>query len=180
LGTQEDENKTLRQYLDFFKDHHYEHLMSNVISVSGINDPDQYVIIDKGAEEGIIPGLIAVNEQGIAIGKVEEVEGDISRIILSSANKCKFAATIGNKERTKGITQGELGLTIKMDYIPLTETIMEGEVVMTSGLEKNIPRGIVIGRVTEIEKANNELWQSALIEPLVSSGDLLMAAVIMP
>ncbi|MBU2416305.1 rod shape-determining protein MreC, partial [Patescibacteria group bacterium] len=70
------------------------------------------------------------------------------------------------------------GLTIKMDFIPQNKRINNEDIVITSGLEKNIPKGLVIGKITRINKNNNEVWQNAIIEPLADLDNLIIVSVL--
>ena len=71
-------------------------------------------------------------------------------------------------------------LTVNMVFISQTEKIEIGNIVVASGLEKNIPRGLVIGRVSKVEKESNELWQSAVIEPIANLDELIIISVLLP
>ncbi|NCQ16170.1 rod shape-determining protein MreC, partial [Candidatus Falkowbacteria bacterium] len=54
------------------------------------------------------------------------------------------------------------------------------DLVATSGLEENIKRGLVVGRVAQVAKENNQVWQSAVIEPLLSLDNLTLVAILLP
>ena len=157
--------------------------MSNVISrgeAIETSSRGESIIIDKGSRDGVSPGLAIVNGQGIIIGKVAEVKENISQVNLTNNSKCKLAATILNQEKTSGIAEGELGLTIKMKFIPQESEVAVGDIIVTSGLEQAIPRGLVIGKVTQVEKENNDIWQLATIESLVNTQDLVIVSVLIP
>ena len=183
LKVLEEENRILREYLKFFTEQDYHYVLSNVISRGESIDPadrEQIMIIDKGLSDGIIPGLPVLSSKGIIIGKVAQVEDNLSKIHLTVNDRCRLAATIQNQDNTIGITEGELGLTIMMKFIPQTEEVKSEDIVITSGLEKNIPRGLVIGKVSLVNKDSNELWQKATIEPLVDFDDLVIVSVLLP
>jgi rod shape-determining protein MreC len=84
------------------------------------------------------------------------------------------------KERTTGVTEGDMGLTIKMQFVPQGENVKEGDIVISSGLEENIPHGLVIGKVIRVEKDSNEVWQSLVIESIVDLDELKIVSVIKP
>jgi len=178
-----EENEILRNSLGFLSRNEHEFVMANVLSRGEIGDiygQPEAIVIDKGKEDGLFEGLAVVDSRGSVVGKVAAVKNNSSFVYLTNNNKCKFAATILNDERTSGITEGELGLTIKMDYIPQNRIIKKEDTVITSGLEENIKRGLVIGRIREINKENNELWQEAEIESLVDLDNLIIVSVILP
>ena len=180
LKALEDENKTLKNHLSYSTKYKAKYVLANVISFSDQSGVNQQIMIDRGKADGVKPGLAVVSDSGIAVGKVERSDEGISFVSLSASKQCKFAASIQNSAKTSGIAFGDLGLTIKMDFIPLNEEIKEGQLAVTSGLEREVPRGIVIGRISKINKANNELWQNAVIEPLVKPSDLIIVSVLVP
>lgn len=180
LKLTEEENQTLRQYLKFLNKKEYSFALGNVISRSDASGQGQSIIIDKGASDGIKPGMIAVGSFNTVVGKVTDVKDTITQISLITNPVCKMASTIQNVNKTSGVIQGEMGLTIRMDFIPQSENIKIGDTVISSGLEPNIPRGFVIGKVIKVDKENNELWQSAQIEPLVDLNKLVIVSIILP
>jgi len=177
----EAENKILRKYLNFLEKNEFHYILSNIISRSNfLTIENKKYIIDKGEDDGVIKGLAILNNEGIIIGKIIKTKDKSSEICLSTEKNCKFAATIQNNNHTTGITFGELDLTIKMDFIPQTEKLRLNDTVVTSGLEKNIPRGLIIGKITQIYQENNDVWQSANIEPLIDADDLNIVSILLP
>lgn len=183
LKAVEEENAILREYLNFFNDHSYEHILSRVISrgdITNVIGRTESILIDKGSTDGLRIGLAVVDEQGIVVGKVAAVKEASSLVRLVNNQQCKLAAGILGSEATNGITEGELGLTIKMNFIFQEVEIKKDDIVITSGLEETIPRGLVIGKVSDVNKENNELWQSAHLIPLMNTNNLLIVSVIKP
>ncbi|MFA6107099.1 MAG: rod shape-determining protein MreC [Patescibacteria group bacterium] len=176
----EDENGTLRKYLNFFEETKYQAVMASVISRAEPAEAGGEVMINKGSSEGVAPGLAVINSQGIIVGKVAEAEEHIALVNLTTDSQCRLAAAVGNSDKTIGVTGGELGLTIKMEYVPQTENLQAGNIVATSGLEKGIPKGLVIGKIGEVRRESNELWQTAVIEPLVNLNELTIVSVLLP
>lgn len=177
----EDENRKLRNYLNFSGPGQYRYLMANIISqpaLLGATESERDLIIDRGGKDGLKPGLAVVNEDGLIIGKIVEVKDNLSRACLITNFNCRLAATIQNSTRTIGLTDGSLGLTIKMSFIPQSEKINIGDTVITSGLGGSIPRGLVIGKVIAVDNRSNEIWQEINIEPLLNLDNLTMVSVI--
>ncbi len=179
LKVLEDENRILREYLKFSKENKAGFVLANVIAHRGLNADNfnQSIIIDKGVRNGIKDGM-AVLSEGIVVGKIVSSKNNISEVCLITGDGCKLAAAVQNINKTSGIIKGNMGLTIKMEFIPQTDKIKIGDTVVTSGLEKNIPRGLVIGKIVNISKENNKLWQNATIEPLVRLDELIIVSVL--
>jgi len=176
-----EENKKLRAQLNFSEVNNYKTVAAEVVAreslLEGV-ETGRDLIINKGAQDGLLVGQGVVSEEGVVIGKIIEVKDVSAKICLTTSAECKLAATIQNQDRTQGITDGDLGLTIKMNYIPQLEKISIGDTVITSGLGDKIPRGLVIGQITEVRNESNEVWQDATIEPLVNLNNLTVVSVI--
>jgi len=187
----EEENLSLRKHLNFLSKDNRRYLMANIISrgelTGSSGEGNQSVVIDKGSADGLFAGLAVVSSraygtssQGVIIGKIVNVKEHISEVYLITNKNNKLAASIFGENKTSGIASGELGLTIKIDFIPQTENIKAGDIVATSGLEQSIPRGLVIGRVTKVSKENNEVWQTATVEPMVDLNALSIVSILLP
>ena len=178
-----EENEIMRQYLDFFSEHDYSRVLAGVVSRGDVSDSAgriEVISIDRGAKDGLYTGLIVINEEGIVIGKIAEVKEAISEVHLVLNDECRVAATILGDDKTSGIVEGELGLTMQMNFIPQSKEIKNGDIVVSSGLEEYIPRGLVIGQVSELKKESNELWQMAVLESSVDLDELIVVAVLLP
>jgi len=176
-----EENTKLRNLLKFINENNYKATAAAVVAreslVEGSED-GQDLIINKGIKDGLSVGQGVVSEEGLIIGKIIEVKDTSAKICLTTSSECKLAAAIQNQTKTQGITDGDLGLTIKMNYIPQLEKVSPGDTVITSGLGGKIPRGLVIGKIIEVRNESNEVWQDATIEPIVNLNNLTVVAVI--
>jgi rod shape-determining protein MreC len=176
-----DENQKLRSQLKFINENSYKSVAAAVIARESLvegTDEGQDLIINKGSQDDIAVGQGVVNEDGLIIGKIIEVKDTSAKICLTTSQACQLAATIQNQTKTQGVTDGDLGLTIRMDYIPQLEKVSAGDTVITSGLGGKIPRGLVIGKITEVRNQSNEVWQNATIEPLVNLNNLTVVTII--
>ncbi len=178
-----DENIQLRNLLSFTEERNIDYLLADIISRNSRFSDDEYgntVILNKGEDSGIYPGLAIVNDEGVLIGKILDAKKDISRACLIIDKNCNFAVSTQNSSKTSGVVHGELGLTIKMELIPQIEELTLGDTVVTSGLEDNVPRGLLVGRIDAISKESNELWQEATINPIVNFDDITIVSVVIP
>jgi len=178
-----EENRKLRAQLNFMSTSNFQVVVANIVSKEGKApslENERDIIIDKGEKDGLRVGLGVLSEEGVIIGKIVEVKDYGSRVCLSTNPGCQLPASLQNEQRTQGITDGRLGLTIEMNYIPQLEKIEVGDTVITSGLSESIPRGLVIGRVSSVKSESNEVWQTATIEPLLNFNNLTVVSVIIP
>lgn len=176
----EAENKKLSDALQFVSANNFHTVVSSVIGREAVAGDSRDLVINRGSRDNLSIGLGVINESGAIVGKIVEVKETTARICLITTPGCQLAAAFQNKNQTPGLTDGDLGLTIKMDYIPQLERIAVGDLVVTSGLDSHVVRGLVIGRVSQVHNAANEVWQNATIEPLVDLSNLTVVSVIIP
>jgi len=179
-----EENNKLRAQLDFKSSQEFKTVLASIVAKEGASfssdSESRDIIIDKGSRDGMRSGLAVLSEEGIIIGKISEVKSASARVCLTTSPGCQLAASLQNEDKTQGITDGRLGLTIEMNYIPQLEKISSGDMVITSGLSESVPRGLIIGRVSGVRSESNEVWQTATIEPLINFNNLTLVAVIIP
>ncbi len=176
----EEENRKLREALKFASNSNSRTVVASVIAKEAAAEDSLGLVINRGAKDGLVAGLAVVSEDGLIVGKVLETKDATAKICLTTNPNCQLAAAIQNSDKTQGITDGDLGLTIRMNYIPQLEKIAPGDIVITSGLGEHIARGLVIGRVTQVFNESNEVWQEAIIEPLVDLDNLTIVSVLIP
>ena len=164
LKVLESENQELRQLLNFRDTQNKSILTARVIG-KNVEGAEKTVIIDKGSEAGAKIDQPIIVGNGILIGKIVKAERDISVIRLINDSQSKIAATILNHDRSLGIVEGGYGLSVRMNFIPRNETVVVGDQVITSGLEINIPRGLLIGNITAVENESYQPFQEAILTP---------------
>jgi rod shape-determining protein MreC len=156
LSSLKKENEQLRNFFNFFEDNNFNnHLLADIVwqdNLLNFSSTNQNLVINKGEADGVIPGLAVVNEFGILVGKVIEVEQNYSKICLSNNSFCKFAVALNNNGNSSGLAEGDLGLSVVLSFVAQNEDVEVGNIVFTSGLEKNIPKGLYVGQVVNIEK----------------------------
>lgn len=175
-----DENEILRQQLKFYSKFQYHKVLANIISKGEGLTTGQVIALDKGAEDGIKEEQAIVAGEGQIVGKIFKVKDGLSYGRLITDERSLIAATISGKPAIDGLTKGELGLTVKMDFVPqkIEEEVNINDIVITSGLEPTIPMGLIIGKIQEITKESNDLFQTAVIDPLVNLNALSVVSVI--
>jgi len=183
LSYLKEENEILRQHLRFFENNNFNYLLARVmIKQLPLNKSGEIsqILIDRGSQQGLITGLAVLDSQGLIIGRVGQVKKYSAEVSLLTDNHCRLAVTIQQTNRVMGIAQGQAGLTVSLDFIPQTENIAVNDLVVTSGLEANLPAGLLLGRVSQVDKASNELWQQAIIKPLGQLSNLSLVSVLLP
>ena len=125
----------------------------------------QYIIIDKGTEEGVLYGMPVVTQQGL-VGRVDAVIAGAARIklITDSTSVVNIYLQSGDIEAQ---LQGSLTGDLFLDMIAISEVVDPGDVVLTSGLGGNYPPNIFVGQVLSTQNRDNALFQTASVQPIV-------------
>jgi rod shape-determining protein MreC len=171
----EDENKELRELLDFSQKKNYTLKVANILSRDELNK--NILIIDIGKNKNIKEGQAVVISNGIIIGKVIEVNSITSKIRLLTDKKSTLAIKIG-EESVSGILTGSLGLGMYLEYIPQEQDIKINNLILTSNLNENIPANLLIGKIEKIEFEKDDIFKKALISPLIDYNTLFLVSII--
>jgi rod shape-determining protein MreC len=162
LQTSLDEARQGSSQASFLESRSFQFQTARVIARS--LDPNaRTVTIDQGASRGIREGQAVVVENGILVGLVIDTTQSTSEVMLITDRRSRIASVTQNEQGSPGITQGELGLSLRLELVPQNESLAVDTLVVTSGLESEIPRGLVIGKITEVHHSQVELFQSAAL-----------------
>ncbi len=138
----------------------------------------RYMLLDRGSNDGISAGMAVVYKNNL-VGVVKEVTANKSSVILTSDPDSKISAVISNVDgRAKGLVYGQFGAQILLDRVLHKEPLGVGDIVYTEGTEGQLPRGLVLGSVTEIIGQDNEIFKQAKIDPGFDLTDLTVVFVI--
>src|SRR5919201_415052 len=91
--------------------------------------------------------------------QLDELQSDVVRLQTES--------------RTTGVLRGQSqGNLMVIAYIPQTDDVQQGAVVITSGLGEVFPEGLVVGKVARVERKDADPFQAAVVEPAVEMDKL--------
>ncbi|MEI6288106.1 MAG: rod shape-determining protein MreC [bacterium] len=179
LNSLQAENDLLKQELKFIDTSKVKYIPATIIT--GVSDSDsQSIVIDRGSNDGLKKGLAVVAGGGVLVGKIQEVSNNYSKVLLLSDNKSRVAATIQNMNNTTGLVEGQFGLSFSMTNIPQDQDLKEGDLIVTSGLEGQIPKGLLIAKVGHVNQVASEIFKTALLTPIISFDNLSRVIVITP
>jgi rod shape-determining protein MreC len=162
--------------LDFARTNpQYEYIAATVIGRE-ISPFLQYIIIDKGTNDGIRYGMPVVTQQGL-VGRVDAVIAAAARIKLITDSTSVVNVRLQSAE-TEAQLHGSLTGDVSLDMIPLDESVEPGDVVLTSGLGGNYPPNIFIGQVLSVQHRENALFQTASVQPIVDFNSINAVLVV--
>lgn len=134
--------------------------------------------IDKGSVSGMKAGQAVVFEDNF-VGKIVTVSSQASLVQLLADPDSKVAAFSQNREgKAKGVLLGQFGTEVLMDKILHEEKINVGDLVYSEGTEGFLPRGLILGRVSQVLERENEVFKQAKVVPIFDIRDLELVFVI--
>ena len=170
------ENNLLREQLGLIPKNKYNLESAFVIGQDFIGS-ENWIIIDKGEKNNIRKGMPVIVSNGILIGKIGEVFSRTSKVLLITNPQSSINAVVG-ETGVQGIAKGEFGLGLLFDMVLQADVIKAGDEVVTSGIDGNMPRGLLIGKIQSIRVLNDGLFQKALISPSAKFSKLRLVFVI--
>lgn len=138
----------------------------------------RYLKIDKGLKSGIKLNQ-AVVFNGNLVGKIVQVSPTTANVQLTFDPDSKVAAfSQGLGGKAKGVLIGQFGTDSLMDKILHEEKISVGDLVYSEGTEGFLPRGLILGRVTQVLEQQSQVFKQAKVTPNFDIRDLELVFVI--
>jgi rod shape-determining protein MreC len=136
----------------------------------------QYIIIDHGSDDGLRYGMPVVTQQGL-VGRIAAVTASAARIQLITDVESVVNVTLQTQE-ADALVQGAITGDITLGMVDQSVNVNSGEILLTSGLGGNYPSDILVGQVYDVRKTENELFQTAYVQPMVDFASLRAVLVI--
>jgi rod shape-determining protein MreC len=145
------ENRELRSLMALPEPVDWQRITAPVIA----RDPvswDQRFRIGKGSLHGIEVGQLVINADG-AVGRVVSVSGTTAAVATVVNHNCKLSVRIVASDVVgiyRGLPGGGSVQRIaggQITYLPRDTVYEEGQKVVTSGLTRNVPGGIPVGKI---------------------------------
>ena len=201
------ENEELRKMLEFKETRGEYDYVGADITGSSTEGWLQSFIINKGSDDGIKEGLVAISPNGSLVGVIKNVSKTWSEIETVTSPNVSIACYISkvtsdindtNNENSgdeaennsandapngvlKGIsTNKQTDPRAVINYIPIQSDVNKDDLVLTSGLGKLYPKDIVIGKVLEVEEETGKGMKVATIVPNVEFDKLNGVLIVIP
>jgi rod shape-determining protein MreC len=171
------ENENLRRQLNYKSAVPALELLAAEVIGHDPNNLLRYLIIDRGAADGVQRGMPVLTAEGL-VGRISEVSASAAKVMLITDPSSSVSALI-QRSRATGMVQGYPGGELVMRYIPQGDMVAPGDIVLTSGLGGNFPKRLVIGQVASVSQRDVEMFQEAVVIPAVNLRDLEMVMVVL-
>ncbi len=176
LKQQLSETRVLSALVDFARvNPEYRYVAASVIG----RDPSpflQYVIINRGSDNGLRRGMPIVTSQGL-VGRIAAVTASAARVELITDPGSSINVRL-EPSGAQAVLQGQITGDVTLNMIPQSANVQTGDLVLTSGLGGNYPPNIIIGQVTGVRTRETDLFKQASVQPVVDFSQLEIVLVI--
>ena len=169
-------NERLRELLQFRKKNSSSMIGAEVIG----QDPSSWfksVTIDKGERDGVKKGMAVISPAGV-IGQILKTAPHYAVVLLLTDYNSAIDSVV-QRTRAKAIVEGKGENRCQLKYLLRADEVAVGDVVITSGLGGNFPKGLMIGDIKKVDKKGHGVFQYAELVPSVDLTQLEEVFVIM-
>ena len=157
-------NERLQNLLQF-----REKISPSMIAAEVIGqDPSSWfksVTINKGEKDGVRKGMAVISPEGV-IGQILKTAPHHSTVLLITDYNSAIDSIV-QRTRAKAIVEGKGENRCQLKYLLRTEEVIVGDIVVTSGLSGNFPKGLMVGEIRKVEKEGQGIFQYAELVPSV-------------
>ncbi|MBM6821688.1 rod shape-determining protein MreC [Fusobacterium mortiferum] len=173
-----EENKRLQEILKIKEE---KNLNLRVTKVNFRNPSNLYTrfYINLGKKDGVKKNMIVLSGETL-IGKVGRVYENYSIVDMITSENFNVSAL--TESQMLGIVKGsdEEDGTLYFEANTFQNNIEIGEKIYTSGISEIYPKGLYIGKVSEIDEDNGELFRSIKVKNDIDILSMMEVLILMP
>jgi rod shape-determining protein MreC len=160
------ENERLRRLIHYEEGNPGPKVVARVL---GINpDPNRLTLrIDRGEGDGVRRGQAVVTADGV-VGQVLRATASAADVLVAFDPNCRLGGRIQRTRARVGVSGAGENQALKLEYLLRSEDLEEGDLVVTSGTDGVYPPGLVVGRVTGVQRQTSGMFLNAGILPAVN------------
>lgn len=113
------------------------------------------LILDQGEDRGLVADQGVIAPEGV-VGRLWSVGPTQSKVLPADAPNASVGVML-LRSRATGVLQGLGSGRAVIRYISNQEVVQAGEAVLTSGLDRVFPRGLLVGFVKDVAQGDLEL-----------------------
>ena len=166
LGETRAENERLRTLLAYAESVPGPEIPARVVGVNPVAKLLS-VRINRGESDGVFQGMSVVTPDGI-VGQVVRATGGWADVALVTDPQSRVAVRV-QRSRARGTAAGLGKGPLRLENMLRTEDVQEGDLIITSGTDGVYPPGLVVGKVTRLEKKEHGMFLEGDLQPAVDT-----------
>jgi rod shape-determining protein MreC len=122
------------------------------------------IVIDKGLTHGIQAGMPVIDGEGV-VGQVTNVGTFTSEVTLVTEKDQSVPVMVTrNGLRAIAVGSGKDG-SIDIPFMPAAADVQNGDLFVSSGIDGTYPAGLVVARVTSVDKSGTHVFAKITAQP---------------
>lgn len=170
-----DENRRLLRLAGFRKKYQPETVGAHVISRSPLSW-QSIVTIDIGSSAGVGENMAVITDKGL-VGRTARAVGSATLVQLLDDRRSGVSVELA-RTGAIGIVEGLMDGRLRLRFMSADADVRVGDRLLTSGVGGVYPRGIAVGKVSEIAKTTYSLEKKISVRPAVDYARLSEVLVI--
>lgn len=171
------ENQRLQKLAEFNAPLEGKKILAQVIA-QDVSPEFRMIRLNKGTHHGAQMGMAVISLEGV-VGRVIRVGTDFSDVLALLDSSSAIDALL-QRNRVRGVIEGQGGGTLSMKYLRRTDDVQEGDLIVSSGIGGLFPKGLTIGKVLSVKKKNYGISQTVEVAPTVDFNRLEEVTIIDP
>lgn len=135
-------------------------------------------VINAGQRHGVTLEVPVLGQNGL-VGRVVQV-GEHGALVLSLLDVNSRVPVLDQRSRVQAVVSGMNGPLLQVKYVAKGADVRPDDVLVTSGLGAPFPKGLIVGRVVEVEPNGVDLFQNVLVQPAVDFDRLEEVRLLVP
>lgn len=140
-----------------------------------------YLTLNRGTDHGVEKNDCVITEAGYLVGVVSAVGANWCTVLNIIDTDTSLGAQVFRTDDI-GVAEGDFSLMsqgqLRLDYLPAGAQLLNGDLVVTSGLGGYYPSGLIIGTVEEVQTDDSGATAFAVLQPSVDFEALTQVFII--
>lgn len=134
--------------------------------------------IDRGASSGVAVGMPVVTGRAL-VGIVTDVTGNLSTVRRVDDPSFRIEVEIeGEGEVVRGVARGDGDRGVDVRFVLRASTLRKGQRAFTSRYHPQIPPGLYVGEISDIEDVDEDGLQEVALLPAAALGRMSLVHVL--
>ncbi len=123
-----------------------------------------YLTLDRGSKDGLEPGMAVINQSGV-VGQVKATTPNFATVISLLHRNLLISSEIKRTQTLCTVQwDGAEPKGAALKFVPRHIPVQIGDTVVTSGYNAVFPDGIMVGIISELNLADNDVFYEAKID----------------
>ena len=180
--TDSQENAFLRELLDLRKQRRdLSDFETATVMERSVTNWTSSLTLNKGSVHGVEVGDCVIDGRGNLVGRISETGYDWSTVLTVVDTDTSLGARV-YRTQDIGIANGDFALMgeglLRLDSLPVSCQLLEGDLIVTSGLGGYLPPDLVIGSVTSLQADDSDTAVYAVLTPAAELDSLTEVCII--